>query len=67
MERKGLEEQKMKESMAEKTPDWKLYSCLIKKDFNQKYWTELIDNAFEASAGDEADRWNALRDNFTLP
>jgi len=43
-----------------------LYSCLVEKDFNQKYWTDLIDNAFEASAGDEADRWGALRDNFSL-
>lgn len=67
MERKGLEEAKLKESMAEKTPDWKLYCCMKQTDFNEKYWTDLIETAFEASAGDEADRWEALRDGFAMP
>lgn len=58
-ERKGLEEQKLKESMAEKKPEWRLFydmegdMNLIKRD----HWTKVIDDQFEQIAGDEEDRW----------
>lgn len=67
MERKGLEEQKLKESMAEKTPKWQLFCALTETEFTQQFLLAQIEKAFDGSAGDESDRWDALRDSFTLP
>lgn len=67
MERKGLEEQKLKESQAEKQPQWKLYCATEAAYFDQKHWIAVIDRAFEESAGDEEARWNALQESFETP
>ena len=32
----------------------------------QEYWTKVIEDKFELIAGDEADRWNTLREKFSL-
>ena len=32
----------------------------------QEYWTKVIEDQFELIAGDESDRWNSLREKFTL-
>lgn len=60
MERKGLEEQKLKEAMAEKTPEWQLFCCLSEIAYDQAYFKNQVEDAFEHAAGDEADRWNLL-------
>lgn len=53
MVRKGLEEQKLKEAMTEKQPEWQLFCYMGESQLTQEYWTSLIDQQFEASAGDE--------------
>lgn len=66
MERKGLEEQKMKEALAEKVPDWTIYCHMSAREevMEADYWTRMIEDQFDKAAGDEADRWNFLQENF---
>ena len=64
MERAALEEEKMKESRAEKNPKWRLYCHMTASEFAPEYWTDPIDAAFEASAGDEEDRWRTLQESY---
>ena len=68
LEKKALEEQKIKESLAEKKPQWNLYYDL-KGDseiMTRDYWTKLIDEQFENVAGDADDRWQILRSEFQV-
>ena len=67
MERKGFEEQKLKEALAEKQPDWQLYSYSGPESFSDSYWIKMIDDQFEQSAGDENDRWTTLQQQFRIP
>lgn len=53
MERRGFEEQKLKEAMTEKQPSWQLYCYMGESQFDQDYWTQLVDQQFEEAAGDE--------------
>ena len=68
LERKALEEEKIKEALAEKKPEWQLYYDLEGDEslMTQEYWTKVIEDKFELIAGDEADRWNTLREKFSL-
>ena len=68
LERKAFEEEKMKEALAEKKPEWQLYYDLEGDEnlLTQQYWTKVIDDQFELIAGDENDRWNSLRNKFSL-
>ena len=68
LEKRNLEEQKMKEALAEKKPAWTLYYDLAGTDaiMTQEYWTKLVDSEFEKKVGGEEDRWNELRDGFKL-
>ena len=69
-EAKGLEEAKVKEAQKEKTPLWKLYSAMRETDFERftqtNYFEQIIDAEFEKGAGNEEDRWTALRENFSM-
>lgn len=63
MEKKGLEEQKLKEALMEKTPEWSIYCYTGEEDLcQQNHWIEMIQRQFDAAAGDETDRWNTLQD-----
>ena len=46
MERKGMEEQKMKEALAEKVPDWKIYCHMSAREevMEADYWTRMIED-----------------------
>ena len=73
MERKNLEEQKLKEALAEKKPDWMLYYSLVDEEetegvniMSQQYWLNKIEEHFESKVGSEEDRWNELRESFKL-
>ena len=73
MERKNLEEQKLKEAMAEKKPDWLLYYSLVDDEetaggsiMSQQYWLKKIEDDFESKVGSEEDRWSELREGFKL-
>lgn len=68
MERKGLEEQKIKEAPTEITPDWQFY-CDLDGDhrlLTKYYWLQLVSSKFEEQAGDENDRWEALKKSIRL-
>lgn len=71
MERKNLEEFKLKEAMSEKKPAWQLYYSLDDDSegdiMTREYWLKKIEEQFEQKVGDEDDRWSELRDSFTLP
>lgn len=43
MERKGFEEQKLKEALTEKQPDWQLYCYMGESKLTQEYWTSIVD------------------------
>ena len=70
MERKNLEEEKIKEALKEKKPVWQLYYGLEDDDkasvMTKEYWTQLIDGEFEKRVGDEDERWNSMRQDFKL-
>ena len=68
MERKNLEEQKAKDALIERKPEWSIYYDMKSDDsiLTREYWNGIIDTAFNEQAGDEEDRWNELRDNFKL-
>lgn len=65
-----LAEQKAREAAAEKEPKWNFFCDLYgrKQEFSDgDYWKLYLENAAEnVGAGDEEDRWNTLKDNFTL-
>lgn len=68
LEERELQEQRHREAMAEKEPEWKLYvdieGC---KDFESgDYWRKYLEEEAEQFAGDEADRWTSLAETFTL-
>lgn len=68
LESKGLEEQKIKEAPSEMTPEWHLY-CDLEGDprlLTKSYWLQLVASKFEEQAGDEADRWEALKKSIRL-
>ncbi len=68
MERKGLEEQKIKEAPTEITPDLQFY-CDLDRDhrlLTKYYWLQLVFSKFEEQAGDENDRWEALKKSIRL-
>ena len=69
MEKQGLEEQKLKEELAEKKPEWKLYYDLVGQEsmLSKDYWIKVIDGVFEQVAGDDEDRWKTLRQSFEVP
>ena len=67
MERKGLEEQKLKEALTEKQPDWHIFCYMGESQLTQEYWTSVVDQQFEQAAGDEQDRWTTLIKQFKLP
>ena len=53
MERKGLEEQKIKEAPTEMTPEWQFY-CDLDGDhrlLTKSYWLQLVSSKFEEQAG----------------
>ena len=60
--------------MAEKKPAWQLYYSLVDEDsdevvgevMSQQYWLGKIEEQFEQKVGSEDDRWNELRESFTL-
>ena len=68
LERKAFEEEKRKEALQEKKPEWQLYYDLEGDESmtTQEHWTKVIEAQFEQSAGDESDRWNSLREKFRL-
>ena len=69
MERKNLEEQKLKESLKEKKPTWQLYYGMQEDNqaiMTKEYWLKIIQDQFDQKVGDEDDRWNALLDTFKL-
>ena len=68
LERKGLEEHRMKAALEEKKPAWQLYYDLEGDESitTPEYWTKVIEDQFELIAGDENDRWSALRNKFRL-
>jgi hypothetical protein len=45
MERKGLEEQKQREALAEKAPEWSLYCHMSERQevAESSYWKNMID------------------------
>lgn len=51
LERKHFEEQKMKEALAEKTPNWELFYGLQADQgsamMSQEYWLKIIEEQFE--------------------
>jgi len=59
----------MQEARMEKPPKWQLY-CDLKGEaqyLQKEYWTNYLDKMVEEKgAGDEADRWNTLLENFTM-
>ena len=68
MERKNLEEEKLKDALTQKKPEWSIYYDM-KSDgsiLTRDYWNNLIEAAFNEQAGDEEDRWNELQQNFQL-
>lgn len=67
MEARGLEEQKMREALAEKTPTWRLYSYMGDVDICQEsYWMDMIKRQFDDAAGDDTDRWKYLTESFRV-
>ena len=70
MEDKLLADQRAKEALSEKEPSWLIYCDLFgrKEEFlSGDYWKLYLDSAAEeVGAGDEEDRWNALKENFAL-
>ena len=70
MEDKLLAQQRAKEALSEKEPQWLLYCDLFgrKEEFlSGDYWKLYLDRASDAvGIGDEEDRWNTLKDNFNL-
>ena len=71
LERRALEEERRKEAMREKEPQWKLF-CVLDERLNKEfardgYLQTVIKDAFENDAtGDEKDRWSQLAENFEL-
>ena len=69
LEKKALEEQRLKEAMAEKEPEWQLF-CDLKGDdqyLNPAHWKNHLDYLCEnQGAGDEDDRWKSLNETFAL-
>ena len=71
LEQRALEEEKRREALREKEPQWKLYCIMdqrLNKDFgNQEYLQRLIKESFDTDCvGDDKDRWAQLLDTFTL-
>lgn len=67
MEKKGIEEQKLKEALAEKQPEWKLFCYMGEENIGaQQYWMDMIQRQFDNCAGDEDDRWNTMQKQFTI-
>lgn len=61
MEQKGFDEQRAKEALQEKEPNWSMYCYMGDEDLSrQEYWSDMIQRQFEAAAGDENDRWTNL-------
>ncbi len=63
---RGLEEQKLKEALAEKSPEWQLYCYMGTTNLGQEFWNSMIKRAFDNEAGDENDRWTLLQTTFKL-
>lgn len=50
------------------TPEWQFY-CDLEGDprlLTKSYWLQLVSNKFEEQAGDENDRWEALKKSIRL-
>lgn len=71
LEQRALEEERRREALREKEPQWKLYCIMDKrlnKDFgNQEYLQKLIKDSFDTDCvGDDKDRWAQLLETFSL-
>ena len=50
------------------TPEWQFY-CDLDGDhrlLTKSYWLQLVSSKFEEQAGDENDRWEALKKSIKL-
>ena len=64
LEEKAIEEERRREALREKEPNFKLY-CILDARLNSKFSNEgdlsqIIKKAFENEVGDDNDRWAAL-------
>lgn len=68
LEERALNEQRLRESMAEKEPVWQLFVDLEgRKEYESgEYWRTKLEEEAEMYAGDEADRWASLSETFSL-
>jgi hypothetical protein len=70
LEEKAMEEERRREALREKEPNFKLY-CILDARLNSKFSNEadlsqIIKKAFENEVGDDNDRWAALQENFDM-
>lgn len=71
LEQRALEEERRREALREKEPEWKLYCIMDKrldKDFGkQEYLKQVIKESYDSDCvGDDKDRWAQLLESFTL-
>jgi len=70
LEEKAMEEERRREALREKEPDFKLYCIMdqrLNKDFgSREYLGQIVENQFENVAGDDSDRWAVLATGFEM-
>ena len=71
LEQRALEEERRREALREKEPEWKLYCIMdsrLDKDFGkQEYLKQVIKESYDSDCvGDDKDRWAQLLESFTL-